>query len=311
MAAPLELASSVINSPSRCAGGGTAGATSADPDKPCGDGSGGDAGSSASSPFPGSRGSSPHRGSPGGFGVGGVSSFGSETFADVPGPINDINARPLGTARTRTRTNVSIPTGTLAAERGTWKMQPWRLWPVHQAAAASLVEPCLNSIVAVPEVALLRKALAALADRTDRAMVMVDSSTAVPDAVGGGGKRSRDRGDSAGGASGSGSASVNGNGGAVATGNGGGRTRRGAGGRGGGLIGISSGGGGNGNSSSGGGGSKAKLMYSPAVSGKGVSAGGGVLVGAAHKRRRQDAVVTVTSPVASSTLASSFSTPSQ
>ncbi|CAM9836769.1 unnamed protein product, partial [Ectocarpus sp. 13 AM-2016] len=71
----------------------------------------------------------------------------------------------------------STPTGTLAAERGTWKLQPWRLWPVHQPAAAALVEPCVSSVVAVPELALLRKALAALADRTDKALRMMEGGT--------------------------------------------------------------------------------------------------------------------------------------
>lgn len=240
-------------------------------------------------------------------GVGGTSSYTSsagssltcgDTSADAvqsrtPAPANDINPPTLVHARTRTRTNVSLSTGTLAAERGTWKLQPWRLWPVHQAAAAALVEPCLNSAIAVPELVPLRKALAALAYRTDKSLMLVDSSTANPESVGGKRGRDREAGNSGGGGGSSGSGGSVGTAGNL-------RGRRGGHARGstaGGIAGGGSGGGGGGSS-----GSEAvvsaksnKGFFATSTTAKGVGARGGVLVGVGHKRRRQDALATAAS----------------
>lgn len=227
---------------------------------------------------------------------GGSSLTGGDASADAvqsrtPAPANDMNPPTLGHARTRTRTNVSLSTGTLAAERGTWKLQPWRLWPVHQAAAAALVEPCLNSAIAVPELAPLRKALAALAYRTDKSLMLVDSSTVTPESVGGKRGRDREAGNSSGGG-GSGSGGGVGTGGSL-------RGRRGGHARGGTAGGVAGGG----NSGGGGGssGSEAvssaksnKGLFPTTTTAKGVSAQG-VLVDVGHKRRRQDALATAAS----------------
>lgn len=222
-----------------------------------------------------------------------VSSAGSsltcgDTSADAvqsrtPALANDINPPTLVHARTRTRTNVSLSTGTLAAERGTWKLQPWRLWPVHQAAAAALVEPCLNSAIVVPELVPLRKALAALAYRTDKSLMLVDSSTVNTESVGGKRGRDREAGNSGGGGGGSGSGSSVGTGGSL-------RGRRGGHARGSTAGNVA--GGGNG---SGGGGSNGsepvvsaksnKGIFATSTTAKGVGTGGGVLVGVGHKRR--------------------------
>lgn len=255
---PLERASASVKSPCRSAGpdasadgkpggvGGVGGAPLNGPGFVSPPNRGVTGGNASSSSFPGGDGASSN-----------ISPTGSSL----------ITAPPVGPARTRTRTNVSLPTGTLAAERGTWKSLPWRLWPVHQSAAAALLEPCLGSAVVVPETIPLRRALTALADRKDKALMMVDSGLAVPD--GAGGKRGRDGG-------GSGSSAL--------------RGRKGSSGRGGGATGGATGGDGGG-----GGGGKTKLSCTPTAPGKGgVGAGGGVLVGVAHKRRRQDAAVTTT-----------------
>lgn len=254
-ASPLELASSTAKSPDNGAVGGAG--SSLGESKPSLDSDGGSR--SSSSPSDGAAGGSP--------------SFASPTpgaHAEVKTSGNDVTAVSprLVSSRTRTRTNVHVPTGTLAAERGMWKMQPWRLWPVHQLAAAALVEPCLNSAVAVPEVALLRKALVALAERTDKAVRMADSGAGET----GGGKRRRDSsGAGAGGGDGGGGEGTGGGGGASSSGGARGKSR---------------------GSGGGGCGGKAKpagsLAAYPGSSKARVGAGGGVLLGGAHKRRRQD-----------------------
>lgn len=267
IASPLELASSTVKSPDNGAAGGADSCLG--DSKPSLDTTGGGSRSS-SSPLNGSGGGAPSSASP---------TSGADVEVKTGGNDATVSSPRLGSSRTRTRTNAFLPTGTLAAERGTWKMQPWRLWPVHQSAAAALVDPCLNSVVAVPEVALLKKALAALAERTEKAVGTVDSGVVES----GGGKRRRDSsgtgvvgggGDGGGGEGGGGSSGGNSNGVARGKSRGGGGSGGGAGGGGGGA------------------GGKTKLAASPAAhpgsSKGGVSAGGGVLLGGAHKRRRQD-----------------------
>ncbi|CAM9274578.1 unnamed protein product [Ectocarpus sp. 6 AP-2014] len=244
-ASPVELASrSVRRHPENGTGG-------------AGDGSA-DSKTSGGGATGGPRGSSPCRGQGGGSnGSSAAPCSGADSGAASEAPTT-ISSRP-GSSRTRTRTNVSAPTGTLAAERGTWKLQPWRLWPVHQPAAAALVEPCVSSVVAVPELALLRKALAALADRTDKALRMMDGGTSSSASESCGVKRGR----------GGATAGVGGD----SAGDGGSARGRSRG-------------------SGGGGGGKVKPSGAPAaVAGSsrgGGGAGGGVLLGAAHKRRRHD-----------------------
>ncbi|CAM9234878.1 unnamed protein product, partial [Scytosiphon promiscuus] len=173
-ASPLELASSTVKPPDS----GASGADASPDSKPSGPDKTG-----------GSRSSSPCRVPGGTPSSAPPAAAAAASEADTKhGVAEGIGASRSGASRTRTRTNVSLPTGTLAAERGTWKQQPWRLWPVHQSAAAALVDPCLRSVVAIPEVVLLRKALAALADRTDKALRMVDSGSESA-----GVKRGRDR----------------------------------------------------------------------------------------------------------------------
>lgn len=253
-ASPLELSSTSVKPPDTNNGISTAGAdTSPDSKPPAPDNKSGGVGG-------GSRSSSPCRALASSVAPAAVSASALEADskhgagADTAG-----TSSRSGSSRTRTRTNVSLPTGTLAAERGTWKMQPWRLWPVHQSAAAALVDPCLKSVVAIPEVVLLRKALAALADRTDNALRIVDSGSESSGAKRG---RDRDAGDGDGGTSGG------------AGGGSGARARpRGSG------------------SSSGGAGGRARVAAgAPAVQAGGSlkGSGGGVLVGAAPKRRRSD-----------------------
>lgn len=215
--------------------------------------------------------------------VGGGGSAGGVTN----NPTSGVSTGPTG--RTRTRTNVSLPTGTLAAERGVWRGQPWRLWPVHQGSAAALVEPCLSSPISVPELAPLRQGLAGLARRDNRAQMKVKSATL---------KLPADQQQNSGGfpapsnkrASSNVSSSVRGVG--HGSGNGGGgavKARRvyekyeG--------VGKKGGGGGGGTEEAQQGKKTRALGYSPSGSPRaGVAAGGRVLLGAAHKRRRQDAV---------------------
>lgn len=202
------------------------------------------------------------------------------------------------TGRTRTRTNVSLSTGTLAAERGEWQGMPWRIWPVHQASAAALVGPCLTSTVLVPEVVPLRQGLAALARRDSQAQLRVNSSmlttgghqtnVVLTSVAGGTGSRKgvsagicgRSRGGgSGGGGGGRGGTSVKSRRSVERSEVG---LRRTSGG------GVGSRWGVNGHSH----GSKTRALSCspPGSPTPGVGAGGGMLVGAAHKRRRQDAV---------------------
>ncbi|CAN0041389.1 unnamed protein product [Ectocarpus fasciculatus] len=250
-ASPVELASTSVRRQPENGANGAGGNASADSKPSAGGGSTGG----------GARGSSPCRGPGGGANGSSVASSSAADSGGAEAPAT--TSSRLGSSRTRTRTNVSAPTGTLAAERGTWKLQPWRLWPVHQPAAAALLEPCLGSVVAVPELALLRKALAALAERTDKALRMMDGGTSSSSAS-----------ESCGVKRGRGGATAGGVGGDSGGGDGGGGAR------------------GRSRGSGGGGGGKVKASGAPAaVAGSsrgGVGAGGGVLLGAAHKRRRQD-----------------------
>eukprot|EP00752_Nemacystus_decipiens_P007676 g6862.t1 len=256
-ASPVELAStSVKASPAENGGGGADASTGFKP--PIGK--------------PGSsRSNSPCRLSAdsGGSGGGGPSSACTTSGGDADtrpgggGGSEPTGSPRLGSSRTRTRTNVSLPTGTLAAERGTWKGQPWRLWPVHQAAAAALVEPCQASVVTVTELPALKRALASLAERTDRALRLVEAPTESS-----GVKRGRDRsslGGGGGGDSSDGGSSGGGGGGGVGPSGTRGRPR-------------------------GSGGGKVKLSGSPqhgSCPKGGNGAGGGVVSGGAHKRRRR------------------------
>lgn len=250
-ASPVELASTSVRRQPENGANGAGGNASADSKPSAGGGSTGG----------GARGSSPCRGPGGGANGSSVASSSAADSGGAEAPAT--TSSRLGSSRTRTRTNVSAPTGTLAAERGTWKLQPWRLWPVHQPAAVALLEPCLGSVVAVPELALLRKALAALAERTDKALRMMDGGTSSSSASESCGVK-RGRGGATAGSVGGDSGGGDGGGGAR------GRSR----------------------GSGGGGGGKVKASGAPAaVAGSsrgGVGAGGGVLLGAAHKRRRQD-----------------------
>lgn len=215
----------------------------------------------------------------------------SVSAADAPEPdadprgVGPCGAASPASARTRTRTNVSLPTGTLAAERGVWRGVPWRLWPGHQTHGAALLEACSASAVAVPEAAPLRQGLSALAGRGgQRGVSRGDSSvmallnaadppqkpsvsvnavgkrmSAGAAGVGVRGRRGLER------AEGAGKRALS----APAGGGGGVRARTCA------EAEVS----------------RTRLSCSPPPnSSKGMGGAGAVLVGAAHKRRRQDAV---------------------
>lgn len=203
----------------------------------------------------------------------------------MPSSIGD--ASNSGAARTRTRTNVSLPTGMLAAERGSWKGLPWRLWPVHQANGTALLEACSASVVEVPEIAPLRQALDALSRRGRNGLSRQESSAVPASASGPGVVQSGVT------CSANAGGGKKGGVGAVA-----GRGRRAydkieVGGKKGSPLasGGSGVGRGRGATSADVQGPRARLSCSPPPSSpKGMVSAGAVLVGAAHKRRRQDAV---------------------